>query len=254
VPVLEEYLRPWEGPVAARPAEHVAGILPPAIGEVDRETRVTDWPMALNDQIGDCTIAAAEHFFAAMRVYAGYPEPSFADDATVTAYSAVSGYDPVTGANDNGADPVTVLQYLHQTGIPDVDGTAHKVAGWAAFGNPRNIPLMTQVLNTFGTVYIAFDCTQNFEDDFNAGVPATWDPSSPVVGGHMVCLQRRRVGGIGILEWITWGAVQKVTRAYNWHQVAEAYAPVSQDWITANGDTVQGLDLQQLLADMSDVE
>jgi hypothetical protein len=204
--------------------------------------------------IGDCTIAEKGHQFAAMCVYAGYPEPLFHDKEIIAAYSAVSGYDPATGANDNGADPVTVLQYMSRTGLTDTAGHVHKVAGYAAFGDPRNADLMAQVLNTFGSVSIAFDCTQNFEDDFSQGVPVTYDPGSPVVGGHMVCLQRRSVGGVGVLQEITWGATQRVTRRYNWHQVQDAYAVVSEDWITANGTTIQGLDLEQLLADMSDVE
>jgi hypothetical protein len=256
VPTLEHYLRPWEGAIAAS-ATTSGGLgvpLPPAAGDINRESRVTDWPMYGNDAIGDCTIAEKGHQFAAMRVYAGYDEPLFGDEQIVAAYSAVSGYDPATGANDDGADPVTVLQYMSKTGLTDTTGKVHKVAGWAAFGDPRNASLMAQVLNTFGSVSIAFDCTQNFEDAFAAGQPCTWDPASPVVGGHMVCLQRRSVGGIGVLQEITWGAIQRVTRRYNWHQVVDAYAVVSEDWITANGTSISGFDLEQLLADMSDVE
>jgi len=246
VPILEHYLRPWEGPIK--------DTLPPAMGDIDRESKVKDWPMYLNDQLGSCTIAEKGHQFGAMRVYAGFPEPLFSEAEILTAYSAVSGYIPGDPFTDNGADPVTVLQRMSQVGLTDTTGHVHKVSGWAAFGDPRNASLMAQVLNTFGSVSIAFNCTQNFEEDFNAGLPVTYDPNSPSVGGHMVCLQRRSVGGVGVLQEITWGAIQRVTRRYNWHQVQDAYVVISEDWITANGTTVEGLDLEQLLADMGDVE
>src|SRR5438105_1233697 len=97
VPTLEHYLRPWEGPVAA------GVFLPPAVGDIDRLTKVTDWPMYCNgpdpanppeipDGVGDCTIAEKAHSFAAMRVYAGFPEPSFASREIIAAYSACGGY------------------------------------------------------------------------------------------------------------------------------------------------------------------
>lgn len=259
VPTLEHYLRPWEGPIAA------GVFLPPATGDIDRLTRVADFPMYCNgpdpanppeipDGVGDCTIAEKAHSFSAMRVYAGYDEPSFSSTEIIKAYSACGGYVLGDESTDNGCDPVTVFKYMQSTGLKDTSGYVHKIAGFAQFGDPQNLPLMAQVLNTFGSVALAIDCPQSAEDDFSNGTPWTYVPGSPSLGGHMICLQRRRVGGVGILECPTWGAWAAITRRFMVHQIQAAYAGVSEDFISANGTTIQGYDLEQLLTDSSAVE
>jgi hypothetical protein len=113
---------------------------------------------------------------------------------------------------------------------------------------------MVAVLNTFGTVVVDINCQQAQEDQFSSGSVWQYVPGSPVVGGHSICLQKRGSGYIGVQEFITWGAVQRATRRFCHHQIAEAYCVVSEDWINAHGTSPQGLDLAQLLADMPGVE
>ena len=246
-PRLEDYVR---GPL------RVAG-LPPASGVIDRCTQVSDWPIYGNDVLGDCTIAGAAHMFAAMAVYAGYAEPVFSDQEIVKAYSAVSGYVPGDPSTDNGASMQTVLEYLKSTGMTDTTGKTHKVAGYAAFGNPADEVLLAQVLNTFGSVYVGVELPASAEQEFADGQPWDWQPSSQIAGGHCIVLQRRDVGVRGVLEYITWGQVQRATRGFQWHYAGppfnangEAWAVVTSDWIGANGTTIEGLDLEQLLADL----
>lgn len=239
-PRLEDYVH---GPL------RVAG-LPPASGVVDRATKVSDWQMALNDQLGDCTIAGAAHLFAATSVYAGHPEPLFSDAELVKAYSAVSGYVPGDPSTDDGAVMQNVLDYLKATGMTDTTGKVHKVAGYAAFGNPHDEILLAQVLNTFGSVYVGVNLPQSAEDEFAAGEPWTYQPSSPIAGGHCIALQERAVGGVGVLRYVTWGALQRTTRQFQTYYAEEAWAVVTEDWVTANGTTVEGLDLAQLLSDL----
>lgn len=217
------------------------------------------WPIYLNDQIGDCTIAGICHAFSAMAVYAGFHEPIFADAAVTTAYSAVSGYVPGDPATDNGADMATVLSYMSKTGIPDEMGKVHKVAGWAAFGDPQNETLLAQTLAATGTVYLGSEIQQAQEDQFSSGQPWEWVPGQPPIGGHCYVLQRRAVGGVGILRMATWGAIQPATRQFQWNAGGsagggEAYYVASEDYISANGVTMQGLDLAQLCADSQDVK
>jgi hypothetical protein len=246
-PRLEDYVT---GPL------RVTG-LPPASGVIDRCTDVSDWPMYLNDQLGDCTIAGAAHMFAAMSVYAGHPEPSFSDKEIVTAYSAVSGYVPGDPSTDNGADLQTVLEYLRGTGMTDTTGKTHKAAGYAAFGNPADEVLLAQVLETFGSVYVGVELPDSAEQEFADGQPWDWQPGSQIAGGHCIALQKRSVGGTGVLEYITWGTVQKATRGFQYHYAGppgnangECWAVVTQDWLTASGDSISGLDLSQLLSDL----
>jgi len=239
-PRLEDYVY---GPLRV-------GNLPPASGIIDRCSDVTDWQMAANDQIGDCTIAGAAHMFAAMSIYGGHGEPLFSDQEIITAYSAVSGYVPGDPSTDNGAVMQDVLNYLKTTGMTDATGRLHKIAGYAAFGNPADEILLAQVLNTFGSVYVGVNLPQSAEDEFANGQPWDWQPSSPIAGGHCIALQERSVGGIGVLRYVTWGAVQHTTRGFQRHYAEEAWCVVSEDWVTANGDSIEGLDLEQLLSDL----
>ena len=41
----------------------------PLTQDVDRASEVTDWPMYLNDALGDCTIAGEGHLFGALSLY-----------------------------------------------------------------------------------------------------------------------------------------------------------------------------------------
>jgi len=85
-----------------------------------------------NDQIGDCTCAAA-----ATSSWNGPRPPSLkmatpTDKQIVAAYSAITGYNPTTGANDNGAQEIDVLNYWRQQGIG-----GHKIQAYIAL-EPSN--------------------------------------------------------------------------------------------------------------------
>src|ERR1700733_9167686 len=61
------------------------------------------WGMMDNDKIGDCTCAAAGHLIMEWTDDNG----ALVTPATkqiIAAYSAITGYDPKTGLNDNGAN------------------------------------------------------------------------------------------------------------------------------------------------------
>jgi hypothetical protein len=262
VPYLEHYLRPWEGPVASRRTPgtsfphvlHTGEPLPPVgNADVDRLSAISQLPMYGNDTWGDCFWAGAGHSFGAMSVYAGWQEALFSDDAILAGYAS-TGFDPATGAGDNGTDPAQGLKYLATTGLAGMDGRAHKLAAYAFFRDPTDLGLIAQVLAATGSVGIAFNCTQGYEDAFSAGQPATYHPGDPVVGGHWVVRQRRSVGETGTLWDVTWGGVQRMTRRYHWHQVTDVVMLVSEDYIRAGGTTLQGLDLEQLISDTADAE
>lgn len=262
-PVLEHFLRPWEGPVTGRYSAGVftSGQLPPVPDhvDVDRASKVGDWPMYCNGPdpsappqiratgVGNCTIAERCHSFAAQRVYAGRPEPQFSAEAVLERYSRWGGYVLGSAATDHGCDPTVVLQGCVTDGITDTDGYTHKLVAWAALGDPLNAQLTAQILSTFGTVAFSGRITSAQDDQFLHGQPWEYVQDSTDLGGHMFCQQRRSVGGTGINQVVTWGKLQRVTRRFMRMQIHEAYAVVSEDWIGANGTTVQGLDLGALL-------
>ena len=256
-PTLENYLR-------THPKTAMSGLETVADSEdVDRATKVYDWPMYCNgegdpgnppgspDGIGDCTIAEAAHAYTALSVYAGKPQVLFSDQEIISTYSAISGYDPATGANDNGCQMQDVLAYNRATGMTDVDGNVHKVLMYAALGNPSDITMLSQVLKTFGYVYIGVNCPQSAQEQFGNG-PWTYVPGSPIEGGHCIGLHRRQPYGsrVGVFDMATWGALQPTTISFIANYTEEAWAVVTQDWIEANGSSCDGIALAQLESDM----
>jgi hypothetical protein len=191
--------------------------------------------------------------YGAWTWYASGSEALFDDSQIQAVYSRVGGYVPGDPGTDNGCVMQDVLTDQQQTGITDTTGKVHKVAGCAAFGNPADEVLLGQVLDVFGTVYVGINVQQQNETEFADQEPWTWDPSAQPVGGHAICLQRRLGSGSAPLEYVTWGALQPATTDFQANAAEEAWAVVTQDWLQSNGTSVEGLDLQQLLADMADV-
>jgi hypothetical protein len=243
-PVLEDYLRTH--PLGMQGLEKVADA-----DDVDRASKVSSYPMYANDSIGDCTIAAMGHIFTALDVYAGWPQVLFSDEEIIRAYSAISGYDPATGANDNGCQMQDVLAYMRSTGMTDMQGNTHKVLMYARLRSPRSPQILSEALKTFGHVYTGIDCPQSAQDDF--GKIWTYVPGSSILGGHAIALHRRQPYGsqVGVFDFSTWGALQPTTISFMSHYVEEAWVAVTRDWIAANGDTCDGISLAQLEADMA---
>ena len=213
---------------------------PPAV--VDRASGVLDWPMYGNDTIGDCTIATAGHEIQAWTSCAG-AEVTIPESAVIEAYSAVSGYNPATGANDNGANVQDVLGYWRKTGVG-----GHKIAGFAELAGIDNLTLAKQCLQIFGTVYLGINVPQSAIDQFHAGEPWTYTGDRNIVGGHAIPVQYWQTDVTGEIQVVTWGQRQRMTRAF-WHNyVEEAWVIFSPDWEEANGGTPSGYSVDQLRA------
>lgn len=116
--LLASYITP------ALPVPPVSFDLSPKVG--------ASWGMMDNDQIGDCTCAAAGHLIMEWTANAGKKMAMPTDQQIVDAYSAITGYNPVIGANDNGAQEIDVLNYWRQTGI-----VGHKIGAYVAL-EPAN--------------------------------------------------------------------------------------------------------------------
>jgi hypothetical protein len=244
-PEIEDYLRVH--PLGTRSGlEQVADA-----DDVDRASRVASYPMYVNDSIRDCTIAAMGHILTALEAYSGNPQALFSDEEIIRAYSAVSGYDPATGANDNGAQMQDVLAFMRSTGMTDLSGKLHKVLMYASLRSPRSAQMLSACLKTFGHVYVGISCPQSAEDEF--GRVWTYEAGSPVIGGHAIGLHRRKPYGsqVGVFDFSTWGALQPATISFISHYVQEAWVAVTPDWIEMNGNTCDGISLAQLEADMA---
>lgn len=220
-------------------------VLPSAPHVVDFASKVTDWPMYMNDQIGDCTCAAVGHTIQAWTAYAS-SQVTIPDSAVLNLYEKVTGYVPGDPSTDNGANMQDILSYWQKNSV-----AGHKISAFAEIRSVNNPWLMKQALDIFGTVYIGFNCPQSALDQFNAGEPWSYDASSPIVGGHCVALQQMEPVGTrpGIMGVITWGALQPMTLKFAENYIEEAWVMLTPDWIEANGNSVSGFNAAQLQAD-----
>jgi hypothetical protein len=224
----------------------------PLTKDVDRASKVSSWPMYMNDTIGDCTIAGEAHMIGALSMYATGKEALFSDQVIETVYSRNSGYVAGDESTDNGCLMSDVLADLKSNGITDTAGKVHKAAAYAKLGNAADENLLGQILDVFGSVYVGINVQPSIEDEFNNEQVWTYKPGEQFEGGHCIVLQRRYPAGSrhGILEYVTWGALQCADFGFQANCAEEAWAVVTEDWLRSNGTNIDGLDLQQLLSDM----
>lgn len=223
-----------------------ATALPAPPKSVDWLTAVPAWPMYANDHIGDCTIAAAAHLIQAWTEYALGADTEVTDADVVAAYSAVSGYDPATGDNDNGAVELDVLNFWRRTGIG-----GHKITAYVKI-NHRNTTEVRQAIHLFGGVYIGARLPLAAQDQIGHLWQPTTGPGSRAGswGGHAVNVSAYDPK---TLTCITWGQPQPMTWSWWRRYVDEAYAIVTVDQLNKTGTSPDGLNTAQLLADLQQV-
>jgi hypothetical protein len=216
--------------------------LPSPPASVDWLSKVSSYPMYLNDQLGDCTCAAVGHMIQAETSYGQGHTVTVTDQDVLTVYEKVTGYTPSDPSTDQGAVIQDVLGYWQKTGM-----AGHKILAFAAV-DVSNMVEVEQAINLFGSVDIGFNFPASAMDQFNAGKP--WDvvKGSRIEGGHSVPVGRYEAGS---LFCVTWGAVQEMTAAFWKKYVDEAWVVITQDWVNAQGADPQGFSLYQLGQDLA---
>jgi hypothetical protein len=203
------------------------------------------WGMMDNDKIGDCTCAAAGHLIMEWTDDNGtlYTPP---DQDIINAYAAITGYNPVTGANDNGAAETAVLNYWRSAGISN-----HKIFAYAAL-EPKNHNHIMLSTFLFGGCYIGVELPLSAQTQkvwsvppggaVGKGAPASW-------GGHAVPVIGYDSHGLTV---ITWGATKKMTWSF-WNAYCdESYAIISTDFAGTN-KAPNGFDFAALQQNLTQV-
>ncbi len=154
--------------------------------------------MMENDTVGDCTCAAAGHLVECWSANASaIIVPS--DSQIIAAYSAITGFDPATGYDDNGANELDVLNYWRQTGI-----AGRKIGAYAAL-EPGNHDHVMDVVYLFGGCYIGLALPVSAQAQDIWSVPpggAIGQGAAGSWGGHAVPIVAYDSGG---LTCVTWG-------------------------------------------------
>ena len=199
------------------------------------------WPMMLNDSLGDCTCADAGHRVMLWTAHSGaLVTPT--DEQVLDVYKAVGGYVPGDPSTDNGCAMTDVFDYCRTTGI-----AGHKIDGWVQvdFTNLRHV---RQAIYLFGHLSIGVNLPNSAMDQFEAGTP--WNllqNDGGIDGGHDIPIFGYGADGF---TCVTWGKLQQIGIRWFETYVEEAYAAVSVDWIMANGDAPNMLNMEALTEDL----
>lgn len=232
----------------ARYIDHVA--LPAVPASVHRANLVPAWPMYLNDELGDCTCAEvghAEQLFSTMNGH----EIQVLDGDVLKLYRTVSGYNPSTGANDNGAVILDVMKTWRTSGCG-----GHKIGAFAEVDLDDD-HLLRAAIYLFGGVSVGLALPLELEQKVQGGNSATWTKPRDLTtaqnrpggwGGHCVLITDYDAHG---LTCVTWGRLQRMSWAF-WHAYGdEAWAALSSEWIARGKTAPTGVNITALQADLN---
>lgn len=205
------------------------------------------WGMMLNDELGDCTIAAAGHFILMATAQHGKPF-TISNAQALQAYKDVSGYngDPTT---DNGACEIDVLKYWSSFGIG-----GHKI------GTYLSVPLgdsafLRIAMYLFGALYTGVQLpTKAMQQLATADNPnGIWVPvpNDTIEGGHALPLFGYDLHAFGC---VTWGQPQWGTDDWWMKYLDEVWVFVSEDWSPPAGVAPNSFDMNALLADLATIK
>lgn len=171
---------------------------------------------------------------------------NFTDDTAVENYSAITGYDG-DPATDCGTDVHQLYDYRQSTGIVDADGNYHKIVAYAGL-TPGDFDELLVALSLFDMVGIGIEVPDYCDTQFQSGQPWHVVPGQHrIEGQHYIPV----VGGAdqNHATVYTWGAQQGITRKFYERFNTVAVVALTEELFT-NGETPEGVDMQQLAADL----
>lgn len=237
-------LAPKLHPKTLKLGKYLTGELPVPAEKVYREYKVPEAAKQMygNDKWGDCVWAMAANALILASCHTGTVVIPTLEEV-LAGYTAVTGFDQETGANDNGTAMTDAFEYLRTTGI-----AGHKILAWAKI-DYTNLVHRKIGVDLFGMTLTGVQLPQNAQEQFAAGQP--WEVSShhnKIEGGHAVL--RCGTGSEGDDYW-TWAkSDQKASAAWSAKYIDEEYVIITEDWIDqATGKTPGGFDLATLIAD-----
>ena len=224
-------------------SKYLGDVLPPPSLKRAWEYVVPDgkWGMFGNDVYGDCTCASKAHILMAVTANVGsIVIPT--DQQVLEMYSAVSGFNPTTGANDDGAAMTDVNAYLLTHGL-----AGRKALGWVQIDH-ANRTHFEQCVELFGACDVGVNLPTSAMDQFNAGEP--WDvvaDDGGIDGGHDIpYLGYGRDGQ----TCITWAKRQPTGLPWFAKYADEGYGIIWDDWFDTTNVAPNHFNKDQLWADL----
>lgn len=163
----------------------------------------------LNDELGDCVIAAGYHLIGLLTGLAT-GTPYLASKASLLHdYSAIGGYVPGDPSTDNGCDEETALNFWMRKGFAD----GSKLLGWLAV-NPKSVAEVKAAFFLFENLLFGVGLPDKWIEPFPEKDGFVWDfagPANPNNGHAFMAVAYTKDGVIidtwGLRGLITWEAI-----------------------------------------------
>jgi hypothetical protein len=220
--------------------------LPPLPSTYDWFQRISRFGPLGNLVAGDCVVAGAMHMVQTWTANQGH-EIIMTQEQALALYSQLTGYDPKTGANDNGLNIAAFLKFWRQTGV-----VGHKIGAYVMV-NPHDHRQLAYANYLFGGVYcgLALPLTARNQQVWDVTDPSLAEEAAPGSwGGHCVNLGIHDPLGY---VFSTWGEEQYATGPFVNSYCDEAYAIISQDFLDGNNKAPNSFDLESLTKDLQAV-
>ena len=203
----------------------------------------------LNDQLGDCVIAAGYHVVGVETGNAGTLFRATSNQILAD-YSAIGGYVPGNPDTDQGCDEQTALNYWTQHGF--ANGT--KLAGWLAL-DPTNKVHIAAAMYLFENLLFGIYLPDKWISPFPAASGFTWDVGAPdYSNGHAIMGVGYTAAGVQVDTWgmigtLTWAAIAKLCTAA---EGGDLYVLLTPDQIAkGQAKAPNGFDWASLIADFN---
>jgi hypothetical protein len=221
--------------------------LPPPPPSCDFSHSQDEWGVMMNDELGNCTIAAVAHAVQTWTQVINQ-EITVPDQVVVDYYSRWCGYMRGIDSTDNGGVELDVLNNWRRDTF-----AGHQLLGYAD-ADPTNLDHVKQAVALFGGVYLGVQLPLSARGKKvwdvaggSSGLAGSW-------GGHAIWAPKYDDKGLYCISWgemylITWDFVSKKDTNGDAY-CDEAHALVSPDFITTSGMAPSGFNLATLLEDV----
>lgn len=250
---LGKHLGVVEDPRTLRLATYLTpAALPKVPASKSWSGKVHAWPMFANDRLGDCTCAGAAHLIQCWSANVKSLKGDGIEDADVIGwYSKVTGFDPATGAKDDGAYLLDVLNAWRHGDfhISMQYMRADTVEAFAKVDTQR-ADLVKAAIYLFGGIYTGIALPKSAQRQKRWDVATGPDAAPGSWGGHCVPIINYSAKS---LTCVTWGQTLSMSWEFFSRYCDEAYAVLSPDWLDEKGRAPQGFKHDALLADLHSI-
>jgi hypothetical protein len=194
-----------------------------------------------NEKAGCCVFSAPGHMVNLVGQQTANSALVVTAGMVQKAYSAATGYNPVTGENDNGYYVREMLKAWQKTGLYGTKCLAFAAVNWR---DEQEVALANWIAG--GTIG-GYNLPSNIWDQEESPGKFTWTvppggfPSD--AGGH--CMYQH-----GQRNWNTWGCSAIASPGWTNARTDELWIVLLAEWKMASGRAPDGFDFAQLLADV----